>query len=156
MGEVIIRIMQKYDVRATSKAPAAVVWRLLLDARSWPDWSTIDSLDLERSSGLGPDGRDTVGTVRAFRTGRTVTGERLTSIDEEKRLTYEDAFHPAISDYRAVVELTATPEGGTHIHWHGTFSTHWATGWLVGRTMRGVMQRMANRLASHAATITNP
>jgi hypothetical protein len=82
--------VQSYNVTATSKASPAIVWRLLLDARTWPVWSAVGSLDTERSSGLDPDGRDAVGAVRAFRTGRMVTGERLTGLDEEKQLTYED------------------------------------------------------------------
>jgi len=66
----------------------------------------------ERSSDLDPDGRNPVGAVRAFRTGRTVTGERLTGLDEEKQLTYEDAFNWANNDYQAVVDLTPAPAGG--------------------------------------------
>jgi hypothetical protein len=42
-----------------------------------------------------------VWTVRAFRTGKMVTGERLTGLVEETQLTYEDAFTKAIHDYRA-------------------------------------------------------
>ncbi|MEV6602405.1 SRPBCC family protein [Actinoplanes sp. NPDC051346] len=108
--------MLTYDATATSTAPPAVVWRLLADARTWPTWSAVDSLVTDRSSGLGPDGQDLVGAVRAFRTGRTVTGERLTGLIEQKQLTYEDAFNPTIRDYRAVVDLLPTPDGGTTIH----------------------------------------
>ncbi|MGW5648805.1 SRPBCC family protein [Saccharopolyspora sp. NPDC003752] len=143
--------MLRYDATATSTAPPAVVWRLLVDARTWPTWSTVDSLVTERSSGLDPDGRDPVGAVRAFRTGRTVTGERLTGLDEEKQLTYEDAFNSAIHDYRAVIDLTPAPGGGTAIHWHGTYAARWGMGWLMKRVMQRVMQQMADGLASHAA-----
>ncbi|GAA2628397.1 SRPBCC family protein [Streptomyces axinellae] len=143
--------MRTYDVTATSTAPPAVVWSLLLDARTWPEWSTVDSLDTERSSGLDPEGRDPVGAVRAFRTGRTVTGERLTGLVEEKQLTYEDAFNPYLHDYRAVIDLAPTNAGGTDIHWHGTFATRWGMGPLMERTLRDVMQRMADGLAAHAA-----
>lgn len=75
---------------AISTAPPAVVWSLLVDARTRPVWSAVDSLVVERSSGL------TVGTVRAFRTGRTVAGERLTGLVEEEQLTYEHAFNPRV------------------------------------------------------------
>jgi hypothetical protein len=149
-------VVRSYDVSAISKAPSSVVWRLLLDARSWPVWSTVDSLEVERSSGLDPDGRDAVGAVRAFRTGRMVTGERLTGTDEEKRLTYEDAFNPVLHDYRAVIELTPTEEGGTSIRWRGDYATRWYMGWLMDRTMKRVMQQMADGLASYAATAGEP
>lgn len=136
---------------ATSTASPAAVWRLLVDARTWPAWATVDSLVTDRSSGLDPDGRDPVGSVRAFRTGRVVTGERLTGTVEEKQLTYEDAFNWAIRDYRAVVDLTPTSDGGTVIHWHGTYAARWGRGWLMKRVMPRVMQRMADGLADCAA-----
>ncbi|WP_020673974.1 SRPBCC family protein [Amycolatopsis nigrescens] len=148
--------MRSYAATATSTAPPAIVWRLLVDARTWPVWSAVDSLDTERSSGLDPDGRDPVGAVRAFRTGRTVTGERLTGLDEEKRLTYEDAFNRAIRDYQAVVDLRPTPDGGTVIHWHGTYSARWGMGWLMQGVMQRVMQQMADGLAAHAAQQRKP
>jgi Polyketide cyclase / dehydrase and lipid transport len=146
-----LSVVQSYDVTATSKTSPAVIWRLLLDSRTWPSWSAVDSLDTERSSGLDPDGRDTVGAVRAFRTGRMVTGERLTGLDEEKQLTYEDAFNSAIRNYRAAIELTPAPDGGTVIRWHGTYSTRWGMGWLMRSVMRRTMQRMVDGLASPAA-----
>jgi hypothetical protein len=77
--------------------------------------------------------------------GRMVTGERLTGLDEEKQLTYEDAFNSVIRNYRAVIELTPAPDGGTFIRWHGIYSTRWGMGWL--------MQRMVDGLASHAAAV---
>ena len=132
---------------------SAVVWRLLLDARSWPVWSAVDSLDTERCTGLDPEGRDAIGAVRAFRTGWMVTGERLTGLDEEKQLTYEDAFNPVMRNYQAVVELTPTSDGGTFIRWHGTYSTPWGMGWLMQRYMQRFMQRMVDGLASHAAVV---
>ncbi|GAA2796291.1 SRPBCC family protein [Crossiella cryophila] len=144
--------MENYKATATSTAPPAVVWRLLLDARTWPAWSTVDSLVPERSSGLDPDGRDPVGSVRAFRAGRVVTGERLTWLVEERQLSYVDAFNWALRDYRAVVDLAPTAEGGTAIHWHGTYHPRWGLRWVLRRTMREVMQRMADGLASYAAT----
>ncbi|MFF4625506.1 SRPBCC family protein [Nonomuraea jabiensis] len=124
-----------------------------MTATAWPIWSAVDSLVVERSTGLDPDGHDPVGAVRAFRTGRTVTGERLTGLVEEKQLTYEDAFNPTIRGYRAVIDLTPTSDGGTAIHWHGTYNARWGLGWLMKRVMQRVMQQMADGLAAHAATL---
>jgi hypothetical protein len=44
----------------------------------------------------------------------------VNGLDEEKQLTYEDAFNPVMRDYQAAVELTPTSDGGTFIRWHGT------------------------------------
>ncbi|PXX71224.1 polyketide cyclase/dehydrase/lipid transport protein [Nocardia tenerifensis] len=145
--------MQSYDVTATSAAAPAVVWSLLIDARTWPRWSTVDALDLERSSGLDPEGHDPVGSVRAFRTGRVVTGERLIAIDEGRKLTYADAFNWVLRDYSAVVDLLPSPDGGTIIHWYGTFRARWKSGWLMQRVMRATMQQMADGLATYATAL---
>ncbi|GAA2276305.1 SRPBCC family protein [Glycomyces scopariae] len=144
--------MPQYRVNATTSAPLFTVWALLADGRSWPRWaSVLDELVEHRSSGLGPDGRDGVGAVRAFRSGRAVTGERLTELVPQQRMAYEDAFNLAMKDYRAVVELESTPEGGTRIDWHGTWNAKPGIGWLTPLFLPRIMQRMADDLAAHAA-----
>lgn len=140
--------MHEYDVTATTAAPPELVWRLLADARTWPVWSKVDALDAERSEGLTGD--DPVGSVRAFRTGRTVTGERITEKVENRLLAYEDAFNASMRDYRARIELTPTPDGGTSIHWHGRYRTGLLMGWVMPRYLRKFMRGMAEGLARHA------
>ncbi|MEU7143580.1 SRPBCC family protein [Nocardia sp. NPDC046473] len=144
-------VMQSYDATATTTASPADIWPLLVDARTWPLWSAVDALDVKRSSGLDPDGRDPVGAVRAFRTGRIVTGERLTGLDEGNRMTYEDAFNWALRNYSAVIDLVPASDGRTVIHWYGTYTARWGLGWLLQRMMKRVMQQMADGLASYAA-----
>jgi Polyketide cyclase / dehydrase and lipid transport len=142
----------RYDVSSTSSAPVEVLWGLLIDGRSWPRWSSgLDELVEERSSGLDPHGRDGVGAVRAFRTGRVVTGERLTEVVEHRRLSYEDAFNHAMKDYRAVIELDSTSTGGSVISWRGTWRMKPGVGWILPFVLPRVMQRMADDLAGHVA-----
>ncbi|MFI6172314.1 SRPBCC family protein [Nocardia sp. NPDC051052] len=143
--------MQSYDATATTTASPADIWPLLADARTWPVWSIVDALVTERSSGLDPDGNDPVGAVRAFRTGRVVTGERITGLDVGNRLTYEDAFSWVLRNYSAVIDLVPAPDGRTTIHWYGTYTARWGLGWLLQRTMRRAMQQMADGLAAYAA-----
>jgi hypothetical protein len=140
-------------VGANSKAPATIIWTLLLDAATWPVWSSVDSLEREQSIGLDPDGRDSAGAVRAFRTGRMVTGERLTMLEHETRLSYEDAFNPMMRNYQADIEIEPTADGGTSIHWHGVYSARWGMGWLMRPYLQRFMQKMADGLASHAETV---
>jgi uncharacterized protein YndB with AHSA1/START domain len=145
--------MPRYQVRSTTSGSAETVWALLIDGRGWPRWSSgLDELVEERSSGLDPDGRDGVGTVRAFRTGRVVTGERLTELVANRRLAYQDAFNVALRDYRATVDLEPTSTGGTTITWRGTWRTRPGIGWLMPFVLPRVMQRMADDLADYAAT----
>ncbi|MEV5576418.1 SRPBCC family protein [Spirillospora sp. NPDC052269] len=142
--------MHKYDVTVTSAASPETVWKLLVDAASWPLWSKVDSLDTTRSEGLDPDGDDKVGAVRAFRTGRAITGERLTEKVEPRLLGYEDAFISSMSNYRARIELEPTSTSGTVIHWHGEYETTWLLRWFMPRYLQKFMQDMAEGLARHA------
>ncbi|WP_225727282.1 MULTISPECIES: SRPBCC family protein [unclassified Nocardia] len=141
-----------YDVTAVSAAPPAAVWGLLLDARSWPEWSRLDALESALSHDISPEGRDGVGATRAFRTGKVVTKERITSLDPLRRFAYEGVENPHMSDYRAAVELRETPEGGTHIHWHGTYFARGGMRWFFQWYLRRFMRSMAKGLAEYAAT----
>ncbi|MFD4631152.1 SRPBCC family protein [Streptomyces sp. NPDC058284] len=145
--------MQSYDVTAESTAPPAAIWTLLLDPRSWPEWSRIDALETGRSSDLSPEGRDGVGATRAFRTGKVVTRERITGLEPERRFSYEGVGNPQMADYRATVELAELPDGGTRIRWHGTYVARRGMRrffqWYLSRFMR----TMATGLAELAADL---
>jgi hypothetical protein len=145
--------MQSYDVIAASAAPPAAVWGLLLDAQSWPEWSPVDALESALSQNLSPEGRDGVGAARAFRTGKVVTKERITSLDPLRRFAYEGVANPQLADYRAAIELRETPDGGTHIRWHGTYRARRGMRWFFQWYLRRFIQSMTNGLAEYAATI---
>ncbi|WP_051180143.1 SRPBCC family protein [Nocardia concava] len=147
--------MQSYDVTAETAAGPAAVWVLLLDPRSWPIWTPIDALEAGQSTGLSVDGRDSVGAVRAFRTGRVVTKERITTLEPERRFAYEGVENPYLRDYKAAIELQELPGGGARIRWHGTFSARRGTGWFHQWYLRRFMQTMATGLAEHAAERTD-
>ncbi|MFF5482073.1 SRPBCC family protein [Streptomyces sp. NPDC012935] len=142
--------MHHYDVTVTTSASPEIVWRLLVDATTWPVWSKVDSLDTTRSHGLDPGGDDGIGAVRAFRTGRTVTGERLTEKVEQRLLAYEDAFNPSLHNYRARIELEPTSSDGTIIHWYGEYETNRLLRWVMPRYLQKFMQDMAAGLARYA------
>ncbi|HEV6954793.1 MAG TPA: SRPBCC family protein [Promicromonospora sp.] len=148
--------MPSYHVTASSTASPDTVWSLLVDGRSWPRWASgLDELVEDRSTGLGPDGHDDVGTVRAFRSGRTVASERVTELSGPPtfRLAYQDVVNAALRDYRAVVALTPGSGGGTDIDWHGTWRARPGAGWLMPFLLPGIMQRMADDLAAYAAAV---
>jgi uncharacterized protein YndB with AHSA1/START domain len=148
-----VGLVPAYDVTATCSASPERIWSLLLDARTWPLWSPVDELVLDRSSGLGADhAATTVGSVRAFRTGEVVTGERVTELVEHRRLSYEDAFNAAMHDYRATVELTPVA-AGTAIRWHGTYATAPELAEVLPPHLQDFMQQMADGLAAHAARL---
>ncbi|WP_424863850.1 SRPBCC family protein [Streptomyces sp. MMS24-I29] len=142
--------MQKYDVGVTARASPENVWKLLVDAASWPLWSKVDSLDTTRSVDLDPGGDDGVGAVRAFRTGRIVTGERITEKIERRLLAYEDAFNSSMYNHHARIELKPTANSGTVIHWYGEYETSWLLGWVMPRYLQKFMQGTAEGLACYA------
>ncbi|MER0478247.1 SRPBCC family protein [Streptomyces sp. Edi2] len=142
--------MHTYDVTVTTGASPETVWKLLVDSASWPLWSKVDSLDTTRSVGLDPGGDDGIGAVRAFRTGRVVTGERLTEKVEPRLLAYEDAFNSSMHNYHARIELKPTASSGTVIHWYGEYETNRLWGWVMPRYLQKFMQGMANGLARYA------
>ncbi|MGO1057412.1 hypothetical protein [Crossiella sp. CA198] len=51
-----------------------------------------------------------------------------------------------------MVDLAPTADGGTAIHWHGSYTARWGLRRVLRRTMQQVMQQMADGLASYAAT----
>ncbi|MFI6518071.1 SRPBCC family protein [Spirillospora sp. NPDC050679] len=148
--------MQSYDVTAETTASPVVVWALLLDPWSWPEWSPIDALQADRSRDLSSDGRDEVGATRAFRTGKAVTKERITVLDPRRRFAYEGVDNPRMADYRAAVELHESPGGGTRIRWHGTYRARRGRRWFFQWYLRRFMRRMATGLAEHAAGLDAP
>jgi hypothetical protein len=139
-----------YHVTATADAVPSRVWSLLLDARTWPHWGTVDALVTERSHRLSPNGRDGVGAVRAFRTGRLVTSERIVDLRPYRYFTYQGEQNPFLRDYRAEILLSATPAGRTTITWRGSYQVAFGLHLVLVPTLRRTMQRMADGLARAA------
>jgi hypothetical protein len=121
---------------------------LLVNASTWPSWSPIDSAEVEGSS--DPAGHQQAGDTRIFRTGRSVSRERITGLIPGRRFAYENVGGP-FRAYHGVVELAEAPRGGTDITWSATFEPKlplsgpfWR--WYLTR----YMQRMTAGLARYA------
>lgn len=142
-----------FDVFADSQASAEHVWGLLLDPRSWPEWSPIDELVIDQSTGLGHHHAHTVvGSVRAYRTGDAVSGERILELEPLRRMVYQDAFNDALHDYRAIIELTPTSTG-THIQWRGSYTPVPGLEAVLPDYLKSFMEQMAGGLATYADTL---
>lgn len=137
---------QEIDIRTTSSAGPAALWRLLADSSSWPSWTPIDSHQPVRPA--GPDG---TGEVRTFRNGRHTVREQIVQSQPERRLSYTLLAGLALRDYRADVDLTPTPTGGTEIRWHTTFRPKVpGTGRLYRTALHNATQQFVDGLASAA------
>lgn len=132
----------------TTTASPAVVFALLADGSTWPQWSPIGSFELvERGDGL-PEG---VGAVRIFRTGRVSSKERVVAARPNEVFSYELISGLALRDYRAVIELHGSGSGTT-IHWRSTFRAKVpGMGWIYQRQLGRFIGRVVNGLADRAA-----
>jgi hypothetical protein len=144
---------QHIDVRAHSEAAPSAVYALLIDGASWPSWSPIGSFALERP---GPDEPEGLGAIRAFRTRRVTSRERVVQRVPDRRFSYELVSGLAIRDYRADIDLA--PDGaGTEIHWHSSFHAKVpGTGWLYRRTLDRFIRQLVAGLADRAASQVEP
>ena len=137
------------DVTAHSQATPEVVFGLLADGTSWPEWSPIEGFWLEYPGDPPPEG---VGAIRVFRRGRTSGRDQIVEVVPRRRLGYISLSGLPVRDYRATVDLQATSEG-TEIRWRSSFLPAVpGTGRLLERGLRRFLQQCAHGLAEHAAS----
>jgi uncharacterized protein YndB with AHSA1/START domain len=141
-----------YRIEATehSSATPAQLWAVLADGPNWPAWTPIGEYELERP---GEHDRDGLGSIRIFSTKRP-TGtfhlrEEIVEFEPEKRLRYVVHSGLPVKTYEGTVELT--PEAtGTTIRWFSTFEANPLIGWLVRRSLQGVIEACTRGLARTA------
>jgi len=132
-------------VEAFSHAEADDVFRLLRDGSTWPRWSLFDAFELERE-GVGD--RLGVGAVRVLITRVSRAREEVVEIVPDRRLSYILLSGLPLEDYRADVDLSPAPSGGTTIRWRSRFRPkHAFLGWfwrgLMTRTLSDVARQLA-------------
>jgi hypothetical protein len=140
-------------VEANSGATPDAVYRLLANGASWPQWSPIESFELERPGDPPPEG---VGAIRIFRMGRTTGRDQIVELIPGRRLAYRSLSGLPVRDYHAVVDLQPA-RGGTTISWHAWFQPKVpGTGRLLDRGLRRFLDQCARGLAGHAAAGSRP
>jgi len=141
------------NVDAVTPAPAEVVFGLLADGSSWPAWSPLESVEIERPGDAPPEG---VGAIRVNRRGRTTGRDQITELVPNRRLEYRTLSGVPVRDYVGEVDLTPSAGGGTAIHLHSSFFPKTpAMGWLLETGLRRFLQQCANGLAEHAAAVSS-
>jgi uncharacterized protein YndB with AHSA1/START domain len=139
---------QRIEHRATTTADPATVYALLRDGATWPEWSPIESFELERPGRDEPEG---IGAVRLFRAGRVTGHDEIVELVPDRRLSYTHTSNMPIRDYRADVDLTPV-EGGTEIRWVAAFAPKIpGTGRLLRRGLDGFVAALTRGLAERAA-----
>lgn len=113
--------MSSPAVTATSRssAPAALVYAALLDAESWPSWTSYYEVEWELPAGVERPAR--VGDSRTIRShaGRVCCRERIVEMVPAQRFSYEQTAG-FFASHRGSVELTRAPHG-TDITWTATY-----------------------------------
>jgi hypothetical protein len=141
---------QRIEHRATTTADPRTVFRLLRDGASWPEWSPIDSFELERPGG---DELEGVGAIRLLRSGRITGRDEIVELVVDRRFAYRHTSNLPVRDYRGEVDLEPTAQG-TEIRWVSTFDPKYpGTGRLVRRALDGFIARCTNGLAERATAL---
>ena len=99
---------QRIEHHATTTADPATVYALLRDGASWPEWSPIDSVELERPGDAEPEG---VGAVRVLRSGRVTGRDTIAELVPDRRFAYTHASSLPVRDYRGEIDLTPAATG---------------------------------------------
>ncbi|MFE2647932.1 SRPBCC family protein [Streptomyces nigra] len=113
--------MYSLTVAATSysSAPARLVHSALLDAESWPSWTSFYEVQWELPAGVERPAR--AGDLRGIRSrlGGVCCRERIVELVPDRRFSYERASG-LLASHRGSVDLTEAPHGGTDITWSAT------------------------------------
>jgi uncharacterized protein YndB with AHSA1/START domain len=138
---------QRIEHHATTTADPATVYALLRDGATWPEWSPIESFELERE---GAGEREGIGAVRVFRAGRVTGRDEIAELVPDRRLAYRHTSSLPVRDYVGEVDLE--PRGdGTAIRWVATFRPKIpGTGALLRRGLDGFLAGMTDGLAARA------
>lgn len=143
--------MKHHTVTVTRHTPAApeAVWELLADSTTWPDWSPVRVMTIERSA---PDGSDGVGAIRSLKTSLATSREEVLEMEAPDRFRYRMLSGLPLTDYVGTVTTTSDDVGGTAITWSTTFSTPAGLrGWFWGRFIQAAVTSYCRGLARHAS-----
>lgn len=142
--------LKHHTVTATrhTSAPQAAVRDLLADSATWPDWSPVRVMTVERRA---PDGCDGVGAIRSLKTSLATSREEVLEMEAPERFRYRMLSGLPLTDYVGIV-TTTRDDGGTTITWSATFSTPAGLrGWFWHRFIKAALTSYCGGLARHAA-----
>jgi uncharacterized membrane protein len=134
------------EASAHSNASREAVWALLRDIETWQDWGTWSSTTVHQPApGEDPQG---VGVVRRLRQAPVTNLERVTELVPNERLSYELVEGLPFENYRATVQLSEAPGGGTDINWRAEFDV---TAKVRGNVSRKLLERFYPQIVEKLA-----
>ncbi len=139
------------EVRVHSAAAPATVYAVAKDSQGYPRWSRIGSFEHVRD---GAGERYGVGSLRIYRTWPLKLLEEVVELAPDQAVGYILVGGLPFRDYRARIELSLAPQGGTAIVWRNRFLVTWpgARG-LFKAFMQSVFDTIAPQLAREAERV---
>jgi uncharacterized protein YndB with AHSA1/START domain len=139
----------EFVATARSAAPPERLFALLAAGDRWSEWA---GPTVPRSRWLVPgDPEGGVGAVRRLGLGLLGSSERIVEHEPPRRLAYVVDSPAPFRDYRAVVDLTGRPDGGTDVLWSASFTPVVpGTGAALRLVLRRIVAGFAERLARAA------
>lgn len=139
-----------FSVEARSLAEPERVFAVLADVPRWQEWAgpAVPRSSFAREGVPAPGG---VGAIRRLGSGPLSSSEEIVAYDPPRHLGYVLLDGQTRHGYRADVELTPLPGGGTQIIWTGSFRPPFpGTGPLMLAVFRRLVAGFARRLAARA------
>jgi uncharacterized protein YndB with AHSA1/START domain len=141
---------QRIEQHVTTTADPATVYALLRNGASWPDWTPIETSEIERPGADEPEG---IGAVRLFRSGKVIGHDEIVELVPDRRFAYAHTSNLPVRNYRGEIDLEPT-DGGTAIRWVSTFEPKIpGTGALLRRGLTRFIAACTSGLAEHAASL---
>ncbi len=149
------------EAEQTAQAPPGIVWALVSDATTYPQWGPWRNAGYRAAGDASPRGRGAVywlQSSRRYGLRHPVSVEKILDTAEGRSLVYTVVGGIPVRNYRAEVTLTPAA-GGTRIRWAASFDRT-LTGRLVYGSLRRLYPQVVAGLAAaaekHAAAGAEP
>jgi hypothetical protein len=140
-----------FEVTRTSRAPAAMLFRMETDGGHWADWAKplVVQSSWERQGDPAPGG---IGAVRKVGLWPLLVREQTLEYEQDRRHVYGLIWPPSpAKDYRAEVIFVTNAAGGTQLRWSGSFIERIpGTGPMMLAALRRAIQFFSSRLVKAA------
>ncbi|MCP9274707.1 SRPBCC family protein [Mycolicibacterium arenosum] len=144
-----------FQLRRTSTAPPATLFRMETDGPSWAKWGKplILQASWDREGVPAPAG---VGAIRKVGMWPVLMREETLVYEPDRKHVYTFAGSGPAKDYRAEVLFTPNASGGTELIWSGSFTEGLrGTGPAVRAALRGALVLLSRQLVAAAERETS-
>jgi hypothetical protein len=134
------------DITVETTASADAVFDLVEHGATWPEWTSIETVEIERP----PEG---IGAIRVNRRGRVVGRDEIIEVARPQRFVYRSLSGLPVRDYVGEIDIASTPAGAS-IRWRASFFPKVpGMGGMLERGVRKFLTDCAEGLARHAAEV---